>query len=86
MTVIFYGMIHDCLNVVKSKEERHHSDELKKVFTRRKQYNLRMNPLKCAFSVSSRKFSGFIVHMKGSDVDPAKAKVIRDMEFPTTCK
>ena len=32
-----------------------------------------MNPLKCAFGVSSGKFLGFLVHSRGIDVDLAKA-------------
>ena len=39
-----------------------------------------MNPLKCAFGVSTRKFLGILVHHKGISMDPAKAK------RPTTIK
>ena len=35
-----------------------------------------MNPLKCTFGVSSRKFLGFLIHSRGIDVDPAKATTI----------
>jgi hypothetical protein len=31
-----------------------------------------MNPLKCAFGVSARKFLGFIIHEKGIEIDPKK--------------
>jgi hypothetical protein len=31
-----------------------------------------MNPLKCAFGVSAGKFLGFIVHLKGVEIDPKK--------------
>ena len=43
---------------------------LKKVFERCRTFKLRMNSLKCAFGVSSRKFLGFLVHNGGIDVDP----------------
>ena len=39
-----------------------------------------MNPLKCAFGVSSRKLLGFLVHSWGIDVDPAKATTMATMK------
>lgn len=59
MIPIFHEMLHECLEdyvddiAVKSREFDQHADYLKKLFLRCKQYNLRMNPLKCIFSVSS---------------------------------
>ena len=47
---------------------------------------MRMNPLKCAFGVSSGKFLGFLVHSKGINVDPAKATTIATMKPPITVK
>ena len=47
---------------------------------------LRMNPLKCAFGVSSRKFLGFLVHNRGIDVDPAKVTAIATMRPLVTVK
>jgi hypothetical protein len=35
-------------------------------------YGLKMNPLKCVFSVSAGKFLGFIIHEYGIEIDPAK--------------
>jgi len=55
---------------------------LKKVFERCRTFKLRMNPLKCAFGVSSEKFLGFLVHSRGIDVDPA----IATMKPPATVK
>ena len=43
-----------------------------------------MNPLKCAFGVTTRKFLGFLVHQKGVDVDPSKIQAIATMQPPTT--
>ena len=39
-----------------------------------------MNPLKCTFEVSARKFLGFLVHSGGINVDPAKATAIASMK------
>jgi hypothetical protein len=33
-------------------------------------YGLKMNPLKCAFGVSTDKFLGFIIHELGIEIDP----------------
>lgn len=65
MTAIFHDMLHDCVEdyfndiVVKPEEVDQHVNDLKRVFLRCKKYNLKTNPLKCAFGVSSRKFLGF---------------------------
>ena len=59
---------------------------MKKVFERCRTFKLRMNPLKCAFGVSSGKFLGFLVHSKGIGVDPTKAMAIATMKPPTTVK
>ena len=59
---------------------------LRKVFKRCRAFKLRMNPLKCTFGVSSRKFLGFLVHSRGIDVDPAKATTIATMKPLATVK
>ena len=59
---------------------------LKRVFERCRAFMLRMNPLKCAFGVSSRKFLGFLVHNRGIDVDPAKVTAIATMRPLVTVK
>ena len=79
MTAIFHDMIHQELKdyvddiVVKSKRREEHFRVLKKVFERCRAFKLRMNPLRCAFGVSSGKFLGFLVHSRGIDVDPTIA-------------
>ncbi len=45
-----------------------------------------VNPQKCAFDVSSRKFLGFLVHQKGIDIDLTKAKAILEMNPPMNLK
>nr|XP_027124252.1 uncharacterized protein LOC113740942 [Coffea arabica] len=41
-----------------------------------------MNPLKCAFGVTSGKFLGFIVHQRGIEVDRSKIDAIVNMPEP----
>ena len=82
MTSIFHDMMHRELEdyvddiVVKSKRRDDLVQILRKVFERCQAFKLRMNPLKCTFGVSSRKFLGFLIHSRGIDVDPAKATTI----------
>ena len=45
-----------------------------------------MNPMKCAFGMSARKFLGFLVHHRGISVDPAKATTVATMKRPTTVR
>ena len=92
MTAIFHDMMHQELEdyvddiVVKAKKREEHFYVLKRVFERCRAFKLRMNPLKCAFGVSSGKFLGFLVHNKGIDVDPTKAMAIETMRPPVTVK
>ena len=48
--------------LVKSREEENHLDDLEETFNTLRQYSMKLNPTKCAFGVSSRKFLGFMVH------------------------
>ena len=41
-----------------------------------------MNPLKCAFGVTSGKFLGFVVRHRGIEIDPTKIKAIQEMPPP----
>jgi len=45
-----------------------------------------MNPLKCAFGVTSSKFLGFVVQHQGIETDQAKVKAIQDMPKPKNVK
>ena len=47
--------------LVKSKEELAHLDDLKETFATLKQYQMKLNPSKCVFSVTSGKFLGFMM-------------------------
>ena len=51
--------INDML--VKSKKVESHLDDLKETFEMLKKFKMKLNPTKCAFRVSSRKFLGFMI-------------------------
>ena len=90
MTTIFHDIMHKKIKdfmdniVVKSKTRGDHLAILRKVFERCRLYELRMNPLKCAFGVTAGKFLGFLVHQRGIDVDPSKVQAIATMKPLTT--
>ena len=68
--------------LVKSQDKGKHLDDLQETFNTLKQYNMRLNPSKCAFGVSSGKFLGFMVSHKGIEANPNKIQAIQNMEFP----
>lgn len=92
MTRIFDDMIHNPVEcyvddlVVKTLHRSDHISDLKKVFDRLRQTNLKMNPLKCVFGVTSGKFLGFIVRNRGIEIDPSKIKAIQEMPVPTNLR
>jgi len=45
-----------------------------------------MNPMKYAFGVSTGKFLGFLVHLRGISVDPGKDTAIATMKKPITVR
>lgn len=71
---------------MKSKKATTHVEDLRKVFERCRRYKLRMNPKKCAFGMTAGKFLGFLVHNRGLEVDPGKAKAVTEMPPPKTQK
>jgi hypothetical protein len=44
-----------------------------------------MNSHKCVFGLSAGKFLGFIIHIRGIEIDPDQSKSIRNVGAPT-CK
>ena len=72
--------------LVKSKEESTHLDDLKETFTTLRQYQMKLNPSKCAFGVASGKFLGFMVSQRGIEANPEKVKAILNMTSPKTVK
>jgi hypothetical protein len=71
--------------VIKSVDFYGHLADLRVAFERRRKYNLKMNPLKCAFGVTAGRFLGFVVHEGGIEVNPKKIESIRRVAEPT-CK
>jgi len=72
--------------VVKSKKRSYRLQDLRQIFERLRKCQLKMNPLKCAFGITSGKFLGFIVWHRGIEIDQAKIKAIEDMPPPKNLK
>jgi hypothetical protein len=71
--------------VVKSDSMNSHLTDLRLALERMCRYGLKMNPLKCAFSMSVGKFLGFIIHERGIKIDPNKIESINKVQ-PPQCK
>jgi hypothetical protein len=82
MNLFFHDLLEIILEVyidnvvVKSDSIDRHLANLRLALERMRQYGLKMNPLKCAFSVSADKFLGFIIHEHGIEIYPTKIESI----------
>ena len=72
--------------LVKSNDKVEHLDNLKETFDTLRKYKMKLNPSKCVFAVSSRKFSGFMVSQQGIEANPNKIKEIMEVKSPKTVK
>ena len=72
--------------LVKSTMIELHIAHLVEAFLILKEYNMKLNPAKCAFRVSAEKLLGFIVNNRGIEANPDKIKAVLDMPSPSSIK
>ena len=72
--------------LVKSTTAGLHIAHLSETFQILRDYNMKLNPAKCAFGVSVGKFLGFIVNHRGIEANPDKIKELLDMPSPSRIK
>ena len=72
--------------LVKSTTAELHIAHLSEAFQILREYNMKLNPAKCAFRVSGGKFLGFIVNNRGIEANPDKIKAMLDMPSPSSIK
>ena len=72
--------------LVKSTTVELHIAHLVEAFLILKEYNMKLNPAKCAFRVSAGKFLGFIVNNRRIEANPNKIKAMLDMLSPSSIK
>jgi hypothetical protein len=91
MSLIFHDLLGIVLDIyiddviVKLVSMNNHLADLRLSLERMRWYGLKMNPLKCAFSVLAGKFLRFIIHEHGTEIDPAKIESINKVQ-PPQCK
>jgi hypothetical protein len=91
MNLIFHDLLRVLMEVyiddivVKSVGFEEHMTDLKLSLERMKKYGLQMNPLKCAFGVTSGRFLGFVVHEHDIQINPKKIESIGKIGKPV-CK
>ena len=72
--------------LVKSVKAELHIAHLAELFQVLQNYNMKLNPTKCAFEVSAEKFLGFMVNSRGVEANPKKIKVVLSMHPPSNTK
>jgi len=72
--------------LVKSIRANRHIEDLRETFRTLREYNMKLNPTKCAFGVSSGNFLGFMVSQRGIEANPEKVRAILEMKAPRTTK
>ena len=70
--------IYDML--VKRRREEDRLKDLEETFDTLRSYNMKINPSKCAFGVTTGKFLGFMVSQRGIEANPDK--IIAIVEIP----
>ena len=76
VTKIFRPLIGKSMEVyiddtlIRSKERPDHIGHLQETFELLRRHNMKLNPLKCTFGVSSAKFLGFMVTQWGIEANP----------------
>ena len=72
--------------LVKSVRENDHLNDLQETFDTLRSYNMKLNPSKCMFRVTAKKFLGFMVSQRGIEVNPEKVQAILELKPPRTVK
>lgn len=68
--------------LVKSLETEDHIEHLTGAFEILRKFQMKLNPLKCAFGVASGKFLGYMVNQRGIEANPDKIRALLDMRSP----
>ena len=72
--------------LMKSTTVELHISHMFEAFQILREYNIKLNPAKCAFGVSIEKFLSFIVNNRGIEANPDKIKAVLDMSPPLNIK
>ena len=72
--------------LVKSIQEDDHLNDLQETLNTLRSYNMKLNPSKCVFGVTTGKFLGFIVSQRGIEVKSKKIQAIMELKPPKIIK
>ena len=72
--------------LVKSLIAEHHLDHLHQAFEVLKRYNMKLNPTKCSFGVSSGKFLGYRVTQRDIEANPDQIQFVMGILSLTSIK
>ena len=78
--------VHIDDTLVKSKQRSDHVTHLQEAFDLFMAYDIKLNPLKCAFGVSIGRFLGFMVTQRGIEANPSQLKTILNLPASGTRK
>lgn len=76
--ILIYGV-----GATDEEAERSHDDAFRALLERARQRNLKLNPKKLKFKMSSVAYMGHVISSDGLKTDPAKVRAIADMPIPT---
>ena len=80
LTHIILAYLDDLMTC--SKKCHDHLNDLRHVFKRCRQFNIRLNPLKCIFCIPSGRLLSFIVSKHNIQVDLVKVRAIAELPPP----
>ena len=72
--------------LVKRIQEDDHLDNLRETFDMLRTYNMKLDPSKCTFRVTTGKLLGFMVSQRSIRVNPEKVRAIMELAPPKTVK
>ena len=72
--------------LIKSLYVEDHISHLQQAFSTLRKYNMKLNPAKCSFRVSSGKFLGYIVTHRGIEANPEQIRAIHVIPSPRNVK
>ncbi|XP_056698245.1 uncharacterized protein [Spinacia oleracea] len=72
--------------IVKSKQRTDHLGDLRETFETLRAYQMRLNPKKCIFGVTSGKFLSFLIDERGNEANPDKVQAVITMTSPKIVK
>ena len=72
--------------LVKSKIVSNQVSHLANTFNILRTYRMKLNPLKCAFGMASRKFLGFMVNQRGIEANLEKIQALINTWFSSRTK